>query len=115
VFLARHHQRGDIDRVVLDECHEILINSEFRPRIAMYAEIMDQISPRQVYMTGTLPPSEMDEFLTRIHLPQDVTTIRSLCTPRNMRFEYVDEKVDGDFLRQIYWSIQRVWARPTAR
>lgn len=100
-FITQQHVEGRIDRVVLDECHEILINADFRPQIGRYAAIMDQISPRQIFMTGTLPPAMEAEFKEKMRLPQDTLTIRSGCTSRNIRFEYIDSDGSADLLRRI--------------
>ena len=89
-FLNRHHARRSIDRAVLDEAHEILINSDFRPRMAYYASIMNRISPRQIYMTGTLPPSMELRLKNRLELPADTPVVRSKCTSKNIRYEYID-------------------------
>lgn len=66
-------------------------------------------------MAGTLPPLEMDEFLTKMHLTKDVTTIRSLCTPQKMRFEYVDKKGMGSFCAIPPYAAFAISASPVSQ
>ncbi|KAH6838584.1 hypothetical protein B0I37DRAFT_358331 [Chaetomium sp. MPI-CAGE-AT-0009] len=50
-FVSHQHLRSRIDRVILDEAHEVLINSGFRRQMERCREAMDRISPRQIYAT----------------------------------------------------------------
>ncbi|KAH6650356.1 hypothetical protein F5144DRAFT_480813 [Chaetomium tenue] len=99
-MIAEEVIRNNIDRVILGEAHEVLINSAFRPQLERCVTAMDTISPRQIFMAGTLPPSMEREFKMRMGLAQDVCTIRSSCTRPNIRFKYMDREGDVETLAQ---------------
>ena len=83
-FLNRYHTRHSIDQAVLDKAYEILINLDFRPWIAYYASIINRISPRQIYIIGTLPPSIELRLKNRLELPADIPVVYSKCTSKNI-------------------------------
>ena len=83
-FFNRYYARYSIDRAVLDKAYEILINSDFRPRIAYYASIINRISPRQIFITGMLPPSMELRLKNMLELLANTPVVCSKCTSKNI-------------------------------
>ncbi|KAI0547238.1 hypothetical protein F4679DRAFT_374947 [Xylaria curta] len=55
---------------------------------------MDLVSCRQLYLTGTLPPSEQAEFFKRLRLDPDTAVIRAPTVRENLRYEYVNADIE---------------------
>lgn len=54
--------------MILDEVYKVLISSEFRPKMAKLPGLIQYVLPRQIFMTGTLPPSLVDKFKQKMNL-----------------------------------------------
>ncbi|KAI1818960.1 P-loop containing nucleoside triphosphate hydrolase protein [Xylaria intraflava] len=91
-FITRHQSRKLIDRVILDEAQEALLaEGNYRRHLQNIRQDLDLISPRQVYLTGTLPPSLEAEFLSKLGLDQQATVILRTPTARdNLRYLYME-------------------------
>ncbi|KAI1114815.1 hypothetical protein F5Y14DRAFT_461194 [Nemania sp. NC0429] len=55
---------------------------------------IDLVSHRQIYLTGTLLPSEQPEFLTRVRVEPTTTIFRAPTVRDNLRYEYVNVDVE---------------------
>ncbi|KAF3068380.1 ATP-dependent DNA helicase Q-like 3 [Daldinia childiae] len=101
-FAHRKRLRHEIDRVILDEAHDVLLSSEeWRPKVKMIRESLDQISHRQLFITGTLPPSQQSLFMKRLGLDhpnsaEQLIVLRNKTTRDNIRYEYMDVEIHTD-------------------
>lgn len=98
-FVRRHTAGHIIDRVIVDEAQEVLMaDHDWRRKFLTLRASLDPISPRQIYMTGTLPPSMQDTFLQRLNFgPGNAPCIlRSKTARDNLRYEYADRQLDVD-------------------
>ncbi|KAI0377894.1 hypothetical protein F5Y04DRAFT_167388 [Hypomontagnella monticulosa] len=98
LFVRHRKEMQGIDRVILDEAHGILdSDGKFRLKYEGIRSHMDDVSHRQIYMTGTLPPTRQHDFLTLLRLtpvdPEKATILRYPTTRDNLRYIYVDEAV----------------------
>ncbi|XXG99535.1 hypothetical protein Hte_005874 [Hypoxylon texense] len=118
-FVQRGRMRREIDRVVLDEAHDVLLSDEgWRPRIREIRASMDFISQRQMFITGTLPPTLEDEFLRRLDLHRESPTLRLLrgvTVRNNIRYDFADSAEQGcdvpSFVRSMAESVSRAGKR----
>ena len=54
---------GQLDRVVVDECHTLLDGSdEFRPELAELGSVIREWGAQRLILTATLPPADMEGF-----------------------------------------------------
>ncbi|KAF2969220.1 hypothetical protein GQX73_g4329 [Xylaria multiplex] len=91
-FVQRQRVHSRIDRVILDEAHQVLLSSQkWRPRLLQIRDDMDMVSRRQIFLTGTMPPSRLTEFKTKVGLSsRDSTIIRNKCTRDNLKYDYIN-------------------------
>ncbi|KAI1101306.1 hypothetical protein F4804DRAFT_15632 [Jackrogersella minutella] len=94
-FIARSRSHFRIDAVVLDEAHKILLASpSWRPSIENIQDCMDMISPRQIYLTGTLPVGMVAEFESKVGARpgggQPLKIIRTDTVRPNLQYEYAE-------------------------
>ncbi|GAW26870.1 putative DNA helicase protein [Rosellinia necatrix] len=95
-FAQRQRLHRRVDRIMLDEAQEVLLADQgWRRRLLDIRDDMDLVSPRQVYLTGTLPPSQQAEFINRLRLGPDTIIVRAPTVRDNLRYEYV--KADVEF------------------
>ncbi|RYO84217.1 hypothetical protein DL764_009360 [Monosporascus ibericus] len=102
-----HAARHEINWVIVDEAQKVLgARSTWRKKLLGIRSLVDPISPWQVYITGTLPPSLEDEFRRRLAFSPDdrPVMLRSKTTRDSLRYQYIDREIDlaGDvaFLRK---------------
>ncbi|KAI0448463.1 P-loop containing nucleoside triphosphate hydrolase protein [Xylaria acuta] len=108
-FAQRQRLHSRIDRVILDEAHEILLsNKTWRPNLLELRDDMDQVSPRQIFLTGTLPPSRVDEFKSKLRLLSDpLQIIRNKCTRDNLKYDYINMDPDMQCPELVHEMVQR--------
>jgi superfamily II DNA helicase RecQ len=73
-FVGRVHAAGRLDRLVIDECHTIITNQQFRPAFS-YLDIYVEQRVQLVLLTATLPPILEIELLQRMRLDPDKTHV----------------------------------------
>ena len=63
-YLNKLQGLGQLDRVVIDECHTVLDSKpDFRPEMRKAGAVMMERGVQMVYLTATLSPSKEDEFM----------------------------------------------------
>jgi superfamily II DNA helicase RecQ len=97
-YANRHQMKGNIDRVVLDEVQEVLTTKDgYRPKLRDVRLEMDRLSARQIFLTGTLPPSLESRFRERLGLTGDhVKILRSPTTRENLRYCHLHATSDDE-------------------
>ncbi|KAI1192416.1 P-loop containing nucleoside triphosphate hydrolase protein [Nemania serpens] len=94
-FAQRQLLHRRVDRIILDEAQEVLGASHiWRQTLLDMRRHMDLVSYRQIYLTGTLPPSEQPEFLKRLRLEASTTIVRAPTVRDNLLYEYIDDDVE---------------------
>jgi RecQ family ATP-dependent DNA helicase len=71
-YLNRLEGLGQLDRVVIDECHTVLDSSpDFRPKMKEVGAVMVQRGVQMVYLTATLSPNDEQEFveMMKVQIP----------------------------------------------
>ncbi|KAI1818894.1 hypothetical protein F4861DRAFT_548775, partial [Xylaria intraflava] len=69
----------------------LLAEGSYRRHLQNIRQDLDIISPRQVYLTGTLPPSLEPEFFRKLSLDQHTAAILRTPTARdNLRYMYLE-------------------------
>lgn len=80
---------GQLDRIVIDECHVVLEsveNPDWRPQILELSELQEK-GIQLVYLTGTLTPRDMPAFLNAIGLREkDLTILRQQTSRPNIGY-----------------------------
>lgn len=97
-FLSTKQASGQLERIVIDECHTILeSNQEWRPKV-LELDQMVRYGVQVVYLTATLPPCEEPTFFQAIGVEgQDVHTIRDTTSRPNVSYsvrQYPREQED---------------------
>ena len=115
-FLGRQRALGQLDRIVVDECHNILdATDEFRPCFFALKDLV-QMRTQLVYLTATLPPDEVHAFCSRTGLHMDdLHVIRDSTSRPNLQYSVVSRRsteVDG-YLRELVE--QRLMEYPTKK
>ncbi|KZZ99751.1 tlh3 [Beauveria brongniartii RCEF 3172] len=96
-FVQPMLRRGDVDRVVVDECHVILDARKpdgktpgFRPKLFELGDAVASWCVQIVLLTATLPPAHEPELLQRLGLTQSRPLVfRSSTVRRNIRYGVV--------------------------
>ena len=86
-FLAVKQANGQLERIVIDECHTMLeCDADWRPRVLQLCEMAQQ-GVQVVYLTATLPPSEEPMFFQAIGVEEeDVRMIREQTSRGNVAY-----------------------------
>lgn len=81
---------GQLDRIVVDECHFVLFFSETRmPKVLELCELAMR-GCQTVYLTATLPPKEEPSWLEAMGLKRRIARImRDSTTRRNIAYQVV--------------------------
>jgi superfamily II DNA helicase RecQ len=59
-FIQDLHLAKSLDRIVFDECHKLLHDQGFRPKLAMIKDICMEV--QLVYLTATFPPTMLNRY-----------------------------------------------------
>ena len=59
-FIRDLHLAKSLDRIVFDECHKLLHDQMFRPKLAMIKDICVEV--QLVYLTATFPPTMLEKY-----------------------------------------------------
>jgi len=82
-FMLDIHLKGRLDRIVFDEIHKLVMDSNFRPKLE---ELNKLVLPVQyVFLTATFPPSLIERFNDSM-LIQDATFIRQVNHKPRVRY-----------------------------
>ncbi|KFY68109.1 hypothetical protein V496_01286 [Pseudogymnoascus sp. VKM F-4515 (FW-2607)] len=95
-YLNRLQGLGQLVRVVFDECHTIEDSqADFRPDIKKASEAMVRRRVQMIYLTATLAPVDMPEFMEviKVEIPED-NIFRGSTSRRNIAYSVVEHKGD---------------------
>jgi superfamily II DNA helicase RecQ len=82
-YMNHLNTQGQLARIVIDECHVILEdNPAFRPKLQRLHEL-NTLRVQIVMLTATLPPRLVDQFRSRMGLPENTLQIRRFPTTRS--------------------------------
>jgi len=59
-FIRDLHLTKSLDRIVFDECHKLLHDQTFRPKLAAIKDICVEV--QLVYLTATFPPTMLEKY-----------------------------------------------------
>jgi superfamily II DNA helicase RecQ len=106
-FMNEKVASGQLERVVIDECHVVLEEKEddpFRPEMLKLYEMTEK-QTQVVFLTATLPPHEETSFCRVMGLTRpDLITFRDVTTRPNVRYrvvEYEREEMEGEVQRLV--------------
>lgn len=88
VFVNRLYGRGQLDRVVVDECHTVLDSDRsFRPQMALVGRVVRSFGVQVVFLTATLAPGDVRRIYSLIGLEgQNVRLFLERTTRRNVGY-----------------------------
>jgi len=88
---------GQLDRVVVDECHVLLDGSEeFRVDLTRLGAIIREWGVQRVFLTATLPPEDMEEFYRVAALdPERTTVFRERTARPNIHYKVITVAAKG--------------------
>ena len=106
-YLNRLEGLGQLDRIVIDECHTVLQSGpDFRPKMREAGAMLGGRGKQMIFLTATLAPASEAEFF-KIMRMDPVRPIRGVTTRPNIRysvFEYERgverSEAVGQFIRQ---------------
>jgi superfamily II DNA helicase RecQ len=105
----RLYDTGNLDRIVLDECHLILTSAHYRKSMARLRALRELPVPF-VYMTATLPP-RLEVELCRRHCMGRATAVRGCSKRPNIHYsvEHLHPPPGEGFLAYACQLIQTHW------
>ena len=88
LFVNRLQARGQLDRVVVDECHAVLDSDRtFRPQLGEIGEAVRGFGVQALFLTATLAPADVAEFYHRMRLdPRRTVVFRERTTRANIKY-----------------------------
>ncbi|KAJ5195639.1 DEAD/DEAH box helicase [Penicillium cinerascens] len=86
-FLNRQRELMRLDRIIIDECHIMLNESEtFRPRLQQLGRL-HQCGVQIVFLTATLPPCEETQLFERMQVTrEDISMHRERTSRHNVAY-----------------------------
>ncbi|KAK0744616.1 P-loop containing nucleoside triphosphate hydrolase protein [Apiosordaria backusii] len=113
LFVNRLHARGQLYRVVIDECHAVLDSERaFRPQMGKLGSVLRGFGVQVVFLTATLAPGDVAEFTSRIKLQgQKVCFYRQRTTRQNVGYRVKvvakGEDEDTEVCRTVEKALER--------
>ncbi|CAI7634108.1 unnamed protein product [Penicillium pancosmium] len=94
-FLHRQQILHRLDRIVVDECHQILnARSDFRPDLALLGRLL-KLNVQMIFLTATLPPSLENRLWSHLHHPREkIFLYRDRTTRANIAYRSFRPTVD---------------------
>ena len=113
-FLSRLEQFKRLDRIVIDECHEILNSTNtFRKNIRRLGELLEK-KTQIILLTATLPPKYESSLFDTLYLsPEKVFKYRLSSNRSNIRYSVYSNQSSNEILeririKSIQYSIDRL-------
>jgi superfamily II DNA helicase RecQ len=100
-FVAEVQQKGRLDRIVFDECHKIIQDKNFRPKLLQLRHLV--LSTQFLFLTATLPPTMVEEFMEAMVI-SDPVFIRAINQKPQVRYKVqriANRNFDMDVSRRI--------------
>jgi superfamily II DNA helicase RecQ len=94
-FLGRLDALGQLDRIVIDECHLVLTASTYRPKLALLRQIR-AFRCSVIFLTATLPPSMMDIFTAKMLLDRP-QVVRDITFRADLTYDIHQQRRDQPF------------------
>jgi superfamily II DNA helicase RecQ len=98
-YLNRLEGLGQLDRIVIDECHTVLQSRpDFRPKMREAGAVLKGRGKQMIFLTATLAPASEAEFFEIMRM-EAVAPIRGPTTRTNIRYsvwEYGAETEQGE-------------------
>jgi superfamily II DNA helicase RecQ len=89
-YLNRLEGLGQLDRIVIDECHTVLQSGpDFRPKMREAGAILGGRGKQMIFLTATLAPASEPEFFDIMRI-DPVRPIRGVTTRPNIRYSVVE-------------------------
>lgn len=108
-YLNRLEGLGQLDRIVIDECHTILDSRpDFRPKMKEAGGVLVKRGVQMVYLTATLCPGEEQEFMQimKVQIPQQ-QKFRGPTTRPNIAYSVVERKAEVEELTAIQELVEQ--------
>ncbi|KAJ5300045.1 hypothetical protein N7476_007735 [Penicillium atrosanguineum] len=103
-FLNRQRELMRLDRIVIDECHMMLNESEkFRPRLQQLGRL-HQCGVQIVFLTATLPPCEESRLFKRMQVTrEDISIHRERTSRHNVAYRVYRPVIASRYRSQTQW------------
>lgn len=86
-YIKHNHDR--IHRIVVDESHQALVSSDFRPKLKAIDNLREVPLPK-IYLSATLPPDNIDDFIKHVGIEsRSVKIIRAHTGRKELRYHNV--------------------------
>jgi len=103
-YLNRLEGLGQLDRIVIDECHTVLQSRpDFRPKMREAGAVLKARGKQMIFLTATLAPASEAEFFEIMRM-DTVPPIRGVTTRPNIRYsvcEYEAEMEQSEAVGQL--------------
>jgi len=112
IFVKTLIAKGSLDRIVIDECHLLLTDANFRQKFFDVGTKLRQYRAQTVWITATLPPSIELTFIKQMNL-ESPRLIRLDTNRANIEYS-VEERVGNvDFRSWVSQRVQAIWQQLT--
>jgi superfamily II DNA helicase RecQ len=106
-FLNRLEGLGQLDRIVIDECHTVLQSRpDFRPKMREAGVVLKARGKQMVFLTATLAPASEAEFFEIMRM-DPVPPIRGATTRTNIRYSVVEHEAEVEQSEAVRQLIQQ--------
>ena len=93
-YLNRLEGLGQLDRIVMDECHTVLQSSpDFRPKMREAGVVLKGRGKQMIFLTATLAPASEAEFFEIMRMDA-IRPIRGVTTRGNIRYSVVEYEAE---------------------
>jgi hypothetical protein len=100
-YLNRLEALGQLDWIVIDECHTILdSHPDFRPKMKAAEALMIKMEVQMVYLIATLPPADEPKFFSIVKAPE-ARTIPGPTTRPNLRYSVFKHNQDVEEITAV--------------
>jgi len=95
-YLNKLQGLGQLDRIVIDECHTVLDSQpDFRPKMRKAGGLMMDRGVQMIYLTATLSPADEAEFIeiVKVQIPDDCK-FRGCTSRPNIAYSVIEYDVE---------------------
>src|SRR4030095_5703255 len=103
-FILDLDQKKRLDRIVFDECHKVIYDSNFRPTMLQLCQLVFPV--QYLFLTATFPPSILDKF-QEVMIIKEPVCIRAVNQKPNVLYN-VMKIATGDFNLQVRNLVKKV-------